>query len=82
MHTHFKSIVKNESVATNSGHLLEREFVSKSECNSSTNTLQVAQQSSTFSTLNMLEKQVDGVIGPLVVGIINGLSPLKPHVNN
>lgn len=67
LHTQSRLIVKKELVAV---YVLS-EFTVK--------TRQVAQQSSNFSTLNILE--VVSSFGDLLIGILRGI-PFDPHVYN
>ena len=69
IHTQFKSIVKNEFVATNGNKLVVSVF--------GASTRHVAQQSSNFSSLNTVEVVVSA--GSLLIGSASGV-PLDPQV--
>ena len=65
MHTQLRLIVKNEFVASNGNPDVVSVF--------GANTLNVAQQSSSFSSLNTVDVVVTA--GSLLIGIANGVAP-------
>ena len=65
MHTQLRLIVKNEFVASNGNPVVVSVF--------GANTLNVAQQSSSFSNLNTVDVSVTA--GSLLIGIANGVEP-------
>ena len=69
IHTHFKSIVKNE--------LVDRYGVVLVASGLGSRTRHVAQQSSNFSSLNTVDVVVSA--GSLLIGIASGV-PLEPQV--
>ena len=65
MHTQLRLIVKNEFVGSNGNAEVVSVF--------GANTLNVAQQSSSFSNLNTVDVVV--IAGSLLIGIANGVEP-------